>query len=166
MSDVFTVVNQPGDRMTNLLALYRRQLKARFSGRFDLCGRKNQLNYSLVFGTNHVCGFVKMKEAMWSVDKQSGMSFSDARPGGEALFIYAGFEPLWDMLRQRFAGKTVPVTELYRYVNAETDYLDKHARAILKEREKSGDITAEAIPGQKRIGKSFTEGKVRVVFPT
>ena len=72
-ADVLKIPNQIGDRESAILSLYRTQLSklARYVGRFDMHGKRDQKTYSLFFASNHPLGFEKMKEAMWSVDKKS-----------------------------------------------------------------------------------------------
>ena len=86
--DVLHIPAQSGDRIATLLDLYRRQMKsqAKFVGRFDMHGNRDQKTYSLFFASNSPKGFEKMKEAMWSVDKAQGAKFSDADPMGRITF--------------------------------------------------------------------------------
>jgi three-Cys-motif partner protein len=165
--EVLSIPRQPGVRLDNILALYRRQLcpHAKFVGRFDMHGRQDRKAYSLFFATNAPRGFEKMKEAMWSVDKYTGNKFSDADPNPVSLFESWGYEPLWDLLRGKFAGSTVPMSALETFVIEETDYLPTHGRKILAEREGHREVTVEPLPGCKRRGNTFPSDKVKIVFP-
>ena len=166
--EVLEIPHRDGNRLANILDLYRDRLRryAEYVGRFDMRGRKDQKTYSLFFATNNASGFIKMKEAMWVVDKHSGNLFSDADPTPVSLFAKQGFEPLWDELKMEFAGRTVPMSVLEKFVIEKTDYLPKHARDILTRREKSNEITAQALPGFKRRAKSFPNDKVQITFPS
>ena len=100
---------QQGDRIAALFALYRRQLKskAKFVGRFDMHGRRDQKTYSLFFASNSPLGFERMKEAMWSVDKADGGKFSDFEPGAAAQMA---------CLASSLFGKTyLPATVVSRF---------------------------------------------------
>lgn len=165
--EVLSIPKQPGDRIGALLALYRRQLdsKARFVGKFDMHGRKDQKTYSLFFASNSPKGFEKMKEAMWSVDKAEGGKFSDFEPGAASQTGLFTLQVVWDDVRSAFSGKSVPMSDLERYVIEQTDFLPKHLRAALKEREQNGEISVEVRPGQKRRKGEFPSEKVIVVFP-
>ncbi len=165
--DVLEIPTLPGNRLDHILALYRRQLRrhARFVGRFDMHGRRDQKTYSLFFASNAPKGFEKMKEAMWSVDKYTGSRFSDADPNPVTLFEAWGYEPLWDDLKKKFAGRTVPMSALEGFVIEETDYLPTHARKLLNQREESCEVSVQALPGCKRRGKSFPSDKVQISFP-
>jgi three-Cys-motif partner protein len=166
-NEVLDIVKQPRNRINALLALYRRQLKAKaqFVGRFDMHGRKDQKTYSLFFASNAAKGFLKMKEANWSVDKTEGGRFSDFEPGASdqtSLLISA---IIWDEIIERFKGMTVPMGALEKFVVEETDYLPKHLRSVLSQREASGEITVVVTQGQKRRKGTFPVGKVSVVLP-
>ena len=165
-NDVLSIPGQSGDRIKSILSLYRRQLesKAKFVGRFDMHGRKDQKTYSLFFASNSPKGFEKMKEAMWSVDKAEGGKFSDFEPGAAEQTTLFRFAALWYEMLDRFRGKKVPMADLERFVIEETDYLPKHARSVLKEKE-GAEIGVEVVRGQKRRKGDFPVGKVVIVFP-
>lgn len=165
--DVLRIADQPGDRLNSILSLYKSQLRqhAKFVGRFDMHGRSDRKTYSLFFGTNAPKGFEKMKEAMWAVDKDGGSKFSDSDPTPTSLFNAWSYEPLWEDLMTKYAGKRVKMSELDQFVIEETDFLPTHARKILKDRESQNVITAEALPGCQRRGKTFASDKVMVTFP-
>jgi hypothetical protein len=50
--------------------------------------RRGQINYHLVFASQHPLGLGKMKEAMKAVDKTGFYSFSDDSVGQESLFDF------------------------------------------------------------------------------
>jgi hypothetical protein len=165
---VLAIAQQTGNRLDHILRLYRRQLSqhAKFVGRFDMHGRKDQKTYSLFFATNAPKGFEKMKEAMWAVDKYTGSRFSDADPNPVYLFDSWGYERLWDDLREQYAGTSVPMADVENFVIEKTDYLPTHARKILTQREASGQITVDAMPNCNRRGRTFPRDKVRITFPS
>jgi three-Cys-motif partner protein len=165
-NEVLNIPGQSGDRGKAILSLYRRQLssKAKFVGRFDMHGRNDQKTYSLFFASNSPKGFEKMKEAMWSVDKAEGGRFSDFEPGAVDQTSLFGHFPLWDDMLAHFRGQRVPMGDLERFVIERTDYLPKHARSILKEKE-GAEIVVEVVQGQKRRKGDFPVGKVVIVFP-
>lgn len=165
-SEVMQIPGQQGDRIAALLALYRRQLKskAKFVGRFDMHGRRDQKTYSLFFASNSPLGFEKMKGAMWSVDKTDGGKFSDFEPGAGAQLGLLSFQPLWEDLFARYRGQRVPMLEIERFVIEETDYLPKYARTILNEQEETGGISVVTAPDYKRPKRTFKADKVSIQF--
>lgn len=165
--EVLEIPKQMGDRDAAILALYRTQLAnlAKYVGRFDMHGRRDQKTYSLFFASNHPKGFEKMKEAMWSVDKAGGARFSDADPGESYSFDLFPFWPLWDQLLARFAGRRTLMEDVDRFVVEETDFLPTHARTILGECERKGEVDVEASPGYRRRAGTYKADKVYIKFP-
>ena len=165
-TDVLAIPKQKGNRLDHILKLYRHQLSlhGKFVGRFDMHGRKDTKTYSLFFATNAPKGFEKMKEAMWAVDKYTGNRFSDADPNPACLFESWGYESLSDDLKKQYAGTTVQMSDLEKFVIEGTDYLPTHARKILAACEESGQITVDAMPNCKRRGKTFPSDKVQITF--
>ncbi len=155
------------DRQAAILSLYRTQLSelAKYVGRFDMHGRRDQKTYSLFFASNHPKGFEKMKEAMWSVDKVDGARFSDANPGESYAFELFPFWALWDQLLTKYAGKRVPMAEVERFIIEETDFLPTHARTIFKECERKGELIVETASGYSRRSGTYKSDKVFVRFP-
>jgi three-Cys-motif partner protein len=165
-NEVLDIPNGGGDRVQEILSLYRRQLKtkAKFVGRFDMHGTRDQKTYSLFFASNSPLGFLKMKEANWSVDVGEGGKFSDFNPTESRQFNLMTTVPLREEMWSRYLGNRVSMVELERFVIEETDFLPKHARAILKSAEKNGSIEVEVLPGCKRKTGDFPVDKVAILF--
>ena len=166
-SEVLKIADQFGDREKAILALYRTQMSklAKYVGRFDMHGKRDQKTYSLFFASNHPRGFEKMKEAMWSVDRIDGSRFSDAATGEAYAFELFPVLALREILFNKFRGQRILMGELDRYVIEETDYLPSHARMILKKCERAGDVDVDAAPDHKRRAGTFKDDKVYVRFP-
>jgi three-Cys-motif partner protein len=165
--EVLKIPGLPADRVQALLSLYKMQLKtkAKYVGQFDMHGRKDQKTYSLFFATNYPLGFEKMKEAMWSVDKAEGGKFSDFEPGAVNQPGLFTLEAMWRQVLDRFRGQLVLMADVEEFVVEQTDYLPKHAREVLVEREKSGEISVECAAGYKRRKGTFKSDKVSIRFP-
>ena len=165
--EVLEIPRRLGNREAAILNLYRAQLAnlAKYVGRFDMHGRRDQKTYSLFFASNSPKGFEKMKEAMWSVDKAEGARYSDANPGESYAFDLFPFWPLWDQLLARFAGQRIIMAEVERFVIEETDFLPTHARTIFKECERKSDVSVEVVPGYRRPAGTFKSEKVYIKFP-
>ena len=165
--EVLKIPTQHGDRVKALLSLYRKQLKtkAKFVGQFDMHGRKDQKTYSLFFASNSPLGFQKMKEAMWSVDKAEGGKFSDFEPGAVNQPGLFTLEAVWTQMLDRFSGRLVLMAEVERFVIEQTDYLPKHAREVLIERENARELSVESEAGYKRRKGTFKSDKVSIRFP-
>ncbi len=164
--EILEIPGRAGRRVDEILSLYRRQLDkhAKFVGQFDMRGKKDQQTYSLFFASNDATGFLKMKEANWSLDKVFGSRFSDAYATQSELFEVMGIECLWDEMQENFHGQTVGMSEVDKFVAEETDFLPSHARKLLKEREKHNDISVIAKDGYKRPKGTFKPDKVKIRF--
>lgn len=165
--EVLKIPRQPGDRVQALLALYKKQLqmRAKYVGQFDMHGRRDQKTYSLFFASNSPRGFQKMKEAMWSVDKGEGGRFSDFEPGAANQPWLLTLEAVWTQMLERFRGQTVPMSDVERFVIEQTDYLPKHAREVLADREARAQVSVHVAAGYKRRKGTYRADKVSIVFP-
>jgi three-Cys-motif partner protein len=165
--EVLKIPEQAGDRARALLSLYKQQLRttAKFVGQFDMHGRKDQNTYSLFFASNSPLGFLKMKEAMWSVDKAEGGRFSDFEPGAANQPRLFTQETLWTQMLDRFRTRLVPMAEVERYVIEETDFVPKHGREVILDREEKSDVSVECAAGYKRRKGTLKSDKVSIRFP-
>ncbi len=148
------------DRDRDLRLLYQQQLRksAKFVRYFEMRDRKNQLIYCLFFASNHHLGFLKMKEAFWRVDKQTGFCFSDATdPDQLILFEKGDISPLISDISNEFYQKRVLVQEVKDYVEKETMFLEKHMKEALKQLENQRLIDVENFKanGKKRRKGTF-----------
>ncbi len=119
---------------------------AEFVWSFRMLDEKNIPIYDLFFATNHLDGLRKMKRAMWSIHPEGGRRFSDRHAGDVSLFADSlDTTPLRAAMLTRFAGRTVSMSELERWVLLETDYHDGHIKKrTLAPLEKEGKI--ECVP--------------------
>jgi hypothetical protein len=121
-------------------------------------------------GSPIIAGLSKMKEAMWKVDERSGLQFSDAtNPDQEVLFSpEPDFADLKRRLVSKFAGQEVSVSEVEKFVLAETPYRETHyKKQVLKamERAKPPELQVTVAKKGRRAG-SFPGGtRVRFSSP-
>lgn len=132
-----------------LLDLYVEQLKARgvnYTQAFEMCNKKGQTIYHLVFATNKNLGIEKMKEAMVKVDPSFTFRTSDALdPSQDYFFRYGGKE--WHtqaarLVLKRFAGRTVTRGTIRWFVVLETPYI--YREGILSAMREHGQIVKES----------------------
>ncbi len=164
--EVLEIPGRSSRRVDQILDLYRNQLRqhAAYVGRFDMHGKKDQQTYSLFFASNAARGFEKMKEAMWAVDRATGSQFSDAYAKQSGLFEAMGIECLWDEMLAEFRGRTIWMLEVEEFVIEKTDFLPKHARMILNERETANEISVIPTEGYNRRRGTFKADKVQIRF--
>ncbi len=120
-----------------LIALYRRQLTGPGQGRHSLVfgvTTRDGHDYRLFFSTDHPVGVERMKDAMWKVDPVNGAQFVASPMEGEPVLF--SVEPDLGALRRvvvaRFAGRSVAVDDLEKFVTLETAFRKQHLRSALK----------------------------------
>lgn len=157
------------DRRNAILDLYTGQLKNKagfkFVQTFEMINDRNRLGTVLVAGTRHPFGFEKIKEAMWAVDKSGSFTFSDMTAGLNMLPLFEkpNYADLERQILAEFAGKTVRVEAVEKFVVEETKFLSTHyKRNVLVPLEKGEKIRVPSSPRQK----TFTHPKGTVIqFP-
>jgi hypothetical protein len=124
----------------------------------------NRTIYYLFFATNNELGHLKMKEAMWRVDKEGDFKFSDAtNPNQTVLFEKEDFsEEVFNLVKDKFSIGKNDVKILQNFVENETAYLIKHLNQALKYAEKNSLITVEPIKknAKKRKRGTFPIGTI------
>ena len=103
----------PRVRNQKLWSLYDFQLRsvggARYVRSFEMRNDNNLVDYYLFYGTGHLLGLAKMKEAMWRVDPSGRFQFSDATDRAQMTLF--GDEPdipaLQELIVARFSGSPV-----------------------------------------------------------
>ncbi len=140
-----------------ILGLYRRQLETkagiRFVRSFEMKNRFNQVEYDLVFGTNHLRGLEVMKAAMWKIDPSAGCRFSDRTdPDQATLLDFTNGKP-WvptaaGVVFAEFRGKRARKIEVWEFVTGRTPFPFK--AKILSYLESTGKIVN--VEGRERKG--------------
>jgi three-Cys-motif partner protein len=152
------------DRLGYLRNLYRDRLAeiATYVGYFTMQDINDRPIYDLFFVSNKRKGYVKMKEAMWSVDDQHGFRFSDAdHPSQVVLFKHNPAEQLADDINHGGAGRSsIDVADIRAYVEKNTIYLAKHMRAALRilEEEERINVRGKKADGSTRRKGTFPDG--------
>jgi len=149
--------NDPKKRIEILHSVYLQQLKnaagIKFVRSFKMINKVNKTYYFLFFGTNNLLGLEKMKEAMWSVDKTGNFQFSDATHNCSQMTLFDN-NPNYQILKKdildNFRGQTISFSKLGDFTIAETPFLKKHSREVLKKMEKTNPSEIEATIRKKR----------------
>ena len=146
-----------------ILAAYKRRLRkvARYAFAFAMNSREGQLNYHLVFASQHPLGLEKMKEAMKAVDQTGDYSFSDDTVGQGMLPFDFNAPAIWaDRMKQALGGSWRPYEDFRDYALNETPFIN--AKAMLQHLETQGFIEVDASESRRR--GSFPEEKVRRIL--
>jgi three-Cys-motif partner protein len=148
-----------------ILDLYKERLRTlpgmRFIWSFAMRGKKDSINYHLVFATKHPLGLGKMKEAMKQLDKTGSYSFSDAHIDQHVLFRSDDGQIYSERLFTRYNGRTVSMNEITEYALNETPFIN--AKTMLLLLEESGRVKVAAKAGEKVRAGSFPEEKIDTV---
>jgi len=159
----------PDERRRFLRDLYKRQLRREagieYVHTFEMRDKNNQTEYFLFFGTNHIRGLEKMKEAMWKVDPGQGNRFSDFTYSEEPVLLDATpqFDKLRRMILEWGAGSEWTVEDVERFVLLETPFAKSHYnRRVLQPLERESVIRVVSSP--RRGSRGFPPGTV-IRFP-
>lgn len=166
-SDVSSII-ESDNRIAALQRAYEERLKsvAKFVLPFEMRNKKDRTQFFLFFASNHRLGHIKMKEAMWRIDKDGEFSFSDASYGQQLLFRDFNLEQkirglLSDIIKN-FTGQTVPCKSVETFVEDKTMFLKSHLKNALKIAEEEAKISVGALKsnGKKRIKNTFPEDTI------
>jgi three-Cys-motif partner protein len=150
-------------RIQELRELYQTQLEgvADYVRYFEMRDYKDRLIYCLFFATNSSLGFVKMKEAMWTIDPSGEFGFSDAtNPDQLVLFKADPIPDLIQLLQSKFKDKGFISCMVIRdFVERETIYIKKHLTQAMKIIESENRIEADKFKsdGTKRRANTYPD---------
>lgn len=146
-----------------LHTLYKDQLNKaglKYVISFEMKNDKNATDYFLYYGTNHIKGLEKMKDAMWKVDNSGAYTFSDYVAKKKQIeFNFTDFDApdlnvLANQIFEKFKGKSVTSETVKDYVLVNTIFRrNVHPKAALKILEQTGKI------------KSVVERKRKNAYP-
>ncbi len=151
----------PDSRSRRIPALYRQQLReagARHVLAFEMRDARNTTDYYLFFATKSDKGLLRMKEAMWRVDRSGSYCFRDPKDPNQPLLVGLELGPNFPLLRGhitgRFGGTVADIEEIERFVLEETAFLPSHLRrpvlAPMEQESPPGLRVVSAKPGRKR----------------
>lgn len=100
--------------------------------------REGQLNYHLVFASQHPLGLQKMKEAMKAVDRSGSYSFSDDTQGQELLFDFNAPADWAAKMKAALGGSWRPYSDFHDYALNETPFINP--KAMLKHLKDTGKL--------------------------
>ena len=142
-------------------SLYRNQLKqagAKYVLHFELY-QGGRLVYAIFFGTKHLLGSDRMKQAIWKVAPFGDYAFRGTRTAQLGLDLEA-LDPaaLANELAAAFkSGEWIRVEEAKEFAQSDlTDYHSGHLKKALAHLETSGRI--EIKPGSRKRARTFPDG--------
>jgi hypothetical protein len=161
-SQALQIIADGGERLETLKQLYQTQLEtcAKYVRYFEMQDEHGRVIYYLFFASKHPKGFIKMKEAFWKVDPESGFHFSDkTNPAQMILFSVDPSQDLAKIIGQKFSGQHAIVSQVKQFVEEETSYTSKHMRQALSLLEADEKIRVDVLKldGSKRRRGSFPD---------
>jgi len=142
-------------------ALYEKKLReagAKHVIHFELY-EGNRLIYSIFFGTKHVLGCDRMKQAIWKVAPFGDFAFIGVRTTQLTLGIEnPNFEPLKESIINEFRRKGwIRIEELHDFVSSDaTDYHSGQYKNVLRELERNEQIEVDENTRRRKF--SYPEG--------
>jgi three-Cys-motif partner protein len=148
-----------------VLGLYKQKLrslpKVRYVFPFAMNTRHDQINYHLVFASQHRLGLEKMKEAMKKVDQTGTYSFSDDTVAQELLkFNFSAPEEWCAKMQRDLGGVWHPYTIYHDYALNETPFVNP--KAMLEQLKNAGKVEVKWV--EKPAARGFPEEKIRSIL--
>jgi three-Cys-motif partner protein len=147
-----------------VLSLYKQRLRSlrdvRYVFPFAMNTRQGQINYHLVFASQHPLGLEKMKEAMKAVDKTGSYSFSDDSVGQELLFNFDAPSDWAGKMQVALSGSWRPYSEFRDYALNETPFTNP--KAMLEHLKQSGKVQVNWRGQSAKRG--FPEEKIQSIL--
>lgn len=130
------------------LSLYERKIRdagANFVVHFDLF-EGNRLIYSIFFGTKHILGSDRMKQAIWKVTPFGDFAFRGVHANQLTLGLEeTDLDTLKDLILNQFRGKGwIGIEEIQNSVSSDaTDYHSGHYKKVLRDLEQNEQIEVD-----------------------
>jgi len=145
--------------------MYKRRLRSlpgvKYVFAFAMNTRESQLNYHLVFASQHPLGLEKMKEAMKVVDKSGTYSFSDDSLGQDLLpFDFDASDAWAGRMQNALSGTWRGYNEFRDYDLNETPFINP--KKMLRHLFKQDKIQVQWIGPPPRRG-SFPEERIKTI---
>lgn len=159
----------PGLPMNKLsaevLKLYKKRLRSlnqvRYVFPFAMNSREGQLNYHLVFASQHFLGLEKMKEIMRAVDKSGSYSFSDDTAGQSLLpFNFSAPEEWSGKMQAALGGTWLPYAAFRDYALNESPFTNP--KGMLEYLKKEGKV--QVLWNGEAAKRGFPEDKIKSIL--
>lgn len=131
-------INNPEYRYQETIALFSRQLEARFATHMNMMGTNNAPKYVLIHASNHPKGRNLMKDSMWGISPYVSPegTFTAYERDNPSQLVLIGTNPnlpqLKNMLWTEFAGTRVHTEKIDEW-SLYTSYKQTHVRGIVRD---------------------------------
>src|SRR5262249_25122786 len=127
---------------------------------FEMASSTTNIDYFLLFASQHPLGLIKMKESMRDLDKDGAYRFSDADQHQKALFRYDQPEDWVNRFVDAFDGKDISLDEALTYILNETPFFT--VAKLLGAVESRGFLEVESTNPKRRKG-TFPDDTVKLL---
>lgn len=149
-----------------IVSMYKRRLGTRYAFAFEMQKAEGQLDYHLVFATEHPRGLEKMKEVMSGFSANGDYIFSDDKdPNQPVLFRFNDPAMHAPQMAKRFRGRTVGWDEVRDYALNESPF--SNPKSMLKILEDRGQLNVSCPSPKRKPGTypKWAEATLRFQFP-
>ena len=160
-------IEDSSERRQFFYILYEKKLResgAKFVVHFDLF-EGNRLIYSIFFGTQHILGSDRMKQAIWKVAPFGDFAFRGVHANQLTLGLEApDLDPLKDMILKQFGSRGwIGIEEIKEFVSSDsTDYHSGQFKKVLREFEQNEQIEVNENTRKRRL--SYPDGtKLKII---
>ncbi len=147
-----------------LVDLYKRKLRTipnvKFTFAFEMASRSSNIDYFLLFASQHSRGLEKMKEAMKEIDQTGAFRFSDAEAEQQRLFRFDSPSDWVEKLMATFANRAVGYEDVLVFTLNETSL--NGPSSLLYAAQELGLLQVECDPPRKRRN-SFKADEVKLI---
>lgn len=149
-------IEDSNERRQFYLSLYERKIRdsgAKFVVHFDLF-KGNRLKYTIFFGTKHILGCDRMKQAIWKVAPFGDYSFRGVHANQLTLgFEDSNLDPLKDILLNKFRDRGwVAIEEIQEFVSSDATYYHSgQFKKVLKQLEQNEQIKVPPNTRKRRL---------------
>jgi len=154
-------IEDSSERRQFYYSLYESKIReagAKFVVHFDLF-EGNRLIYSVFFGTQHILGSDRMKQAIWKVAPFGDFSFRGVHVNQLTLGLEnPDLNPLKDLILNKFIDREwIEIEEIQEFVSSDaTDYHSGQFKKVLRQLEQNKQIEVSENIRKKRL--SYPEG--------
>jgi three-Cys-motif partner protein len=133
-TDKWKICDRADERIKCFIETYKNQLKeiVKYCWSFEMVNDRNKGCYMLFYGTNHLLGLEKMKDAMWKIDPTGDYKFYDSYHSQLTIFEdYFDPQGLAEIYLE-LGRRDFNIIELEEFTIVETAYRKNHVRKALK----------------------------------
>ena len=148
-------IQDPATRATETIALFSRQLSAKYVTHMNMIGENNVLKYALIHATNHEKGREVMKQAVWSVTPDGTFTAHERNTPDQLVLIVPepDLKKLKNSLQSTFASRKVQMAEVDQWLLSQL-YLPKHLHQVLRELRDDGLVEFGGYQGRFAFNKN------------